>query len=603
MHGFSLFYLYCTLILLSTMGPKAKDKGDEKKKPKKMISMEAKHEIIAKHERGVRIIDLAKEYGRNSSTISTIIKQKDVIKKLQPSKGVTIISKLRTEIHDEMERLLLIWIKDKELAGDSVSESMICEKACIIFDDLKRDAAETEGESSQSVDVFKASRGWFDNFKKRTGIHSVIRHGEASSADIKAAENFIKVFEQLVSDEGYLPNQVFNCDETGLFWKKMPKRTFITAEEKKLPGHKPMKDRLTLALCANASGDFKVKPLLVYHSENPRAFKKHKVIKEKLQVMWRSNTKAWVTRHLFIEWMNLAFGPSVKKYLEDNGLPLKCVLLLDNAPGHPPDLEDDLLDEFKFIKVVYLPANTTSILQPMDQQVISNFKKLFTKHLFRRCFEVTQNTNLTLREFWKEHYNIAICLNLIDISWQQVTKRTLNSAWRKLWPDVVLERDFEGFEPVQEEIVSLGRSMGLEVDNADVDELIEEHTEELTTEELKELHKISHSEVMLELSSEEEVEPVEELTSREIHDILGKWQEVSDFVEKRHPEKMSTGRASALFNDTCLTFFRNILKKRQKQTSLDRYFSTVSRETKRARPESDETQENEAKKAQHESDD
>ena len=130
------------------MGPKAKDKGDEKKKPKKMISMEAKHEIIAKHERGVRIIDLAKEYGRNSSTISTIIKQKDVIKKLQPSKGVTIISKLRTEIHDEMERLLLIWIKDKELAGDSVSESMICEKACIIFQDLKRDAAETEGESS-----------------------------------------------------------------------------------------------------------------------------------------------------------------------------------------------------------------------------------------------------------------------------------------------------------------------------------------------------------------------------------------------------------------------------------------------------------------------
>ena len=145
--------------------------------------------------------------------------------------------------------------------------------------------------------------------------------------------------------------------------------------------------------------------------------------------------------------------------------------------------------------------------------------------------------------------------------------------------------------------------MGLEVDNADVDELIEEHTKELTTEELKELHKISHSEVMLELSSEEEVEPVEELTSREIHDILGKWQEVSDFVEKRHPEKMSTGRASALFNDTCLIFFRNILKKRQKQTSLDRYFSTVSRETKRARPESDETQENEAKKAQHESDD
>ena len=39
------------------MGPKAKDKGDEKKKPKKMISMEAKHEIIKKYE-----LDLSKEY-------------------------------------------------------------------------------------------------------------------------------------------------------------------------------------------------------------------------------------------------------------------------------------------------------------------------------------------------------------------------------------------------------------------------------------------------------------------------------------------------------------------------------------------------------------
>ncbi|KAI5090392.1 hypothetical protein C0J45_19253 [Silurus meridionalis] len=40
----------------------------------------------------------------------------------------------------------------------------------------------------------------------------------------------------------------------------------------------------------------KIKPLLVYHSEKPRAFKPHKIIKEKLQIMWRANPKAWVTR-------------------------------------------------------------------------------------------------------------------------------------------------------------------------------------------------------------------------------------------------------------------------------------------------------------------
>ncbi|GFS71087.1 hypothetical protein NPIL_144061 [Nephila pilipes] len=88
-----IYILYSAYFVILTMDPKVKIKIGEKKKPKKMISAKM---IIAKHERGVRIIDLADEYGRNPSTISTIIKQKETIKKLQPSKDVTIISKLCT---------------------------------------------------------------------------------------------------------------------------------------------------------------------------------------------------------------------------------------------------------------------------------------------------------------------------------------------------------------------------------------------------------------------------------------------------------------------------------------------------------------------------
>ncbi|KII67108.1 Tigger transposable element-derived protein 1 [Thelohanellus kitauei] len=102
----------------------------------------------------------------------------------------------------------------------------------------------------------------------------------------------------------------------------------------------------------------------------------------------------------------------------------------------------------------------------MDQQVISNFKKLYTKHLLRRCFEVTDNTNLTLEEFWKDRFNIAICQKIIDQAWLGVTTRTLTSAWKKLWPEAVAERIYEELEPcmsVEEEIVSLGKSIGLEV--------------------------------------------------------------------------------------------------------------------------------------------
>ena len=52
-----------------------------------------------------------------------------------------------------------------------------------------------------------------------------------------------------------------------------------------------MKDRLTLLLCGNASGNFKAKPMLVCHSNNPRIFKRNNVMKSKLPVMWHGNTK------------------------------------------------------------------------------------------------------------------------------------------------------------------------------------------------------------------------------------------------------------------------------------------------------------------------
>jgi hypothetical protein len=69
----------------------------------------------------------------------------------------------------------------------------------------------------------------------------------------------------------------------------------------------------------------------------------------------------------------------------------------------------------------------------MDQQVILNFKKLYIKALFERCFEVTEGINITLREFWKNHFHTENCLKIIDKAWDGVAKRTLNSAWRKLW--------------------------------------------------------------------------------------------------------------------------------------------------------------------------
>ena len=81
-----------------------------------------------------------------------------------------------------------------------------------------------------------------------------------------------------------------------------------------------------------------------------------------------------MTRILFVEWVNEVFGPDVKKYLQERGLSLKCLLVMDNAPAHPPGLEEDLLDEFHFIRIQFLHPNTTQFPQTMDQQVIYNLR-------------------------------------------------------------------------------------------------------------------------------------------------------------------------------------------------------------------------------------
>ncbi|XP_026548757.1 tigger transposable element-derived protein 1-like, partial [Notechis scutatus] len=477
------------------------------------IDMKTKKEIIENYRCGMRVTDLAKEYNKAQSTISTILKQKAAIKAANVARRVAMLTKQRPQVLEEMEKLLLVWLNEKQLAGYTVSEAVIREKAKTIHGNLCQKYPSSSGESHE----FKASREWFERFCKKNCTHNIVRHGEAASSDTAAAaaEAFAKDFAKFVEAEGYVPQQVFNCDQTGLFWKKMPKRTYITQEEMAMPGHKPMKDRLTLLLCANASGDLKIKPLVVYQYENPRAFKQHNVNKTRLPVMWKANTKGLVTRSLFLEWLHEAFVPAAREYLSDNHLPERCLLLMDNALAHPPSLIDLMDNEYDFIEVKFLPPNTTPLLQPMDQQIISIFKKLYTKGLFTRCFNVTEDTSLTLREFWKNHFNIVHCLSLIDKAWEDVTYWTLNSAWKKLWPECVAERDFEGFEPsVVDEIVSMSNSMGLEVDSDDIEELVKDHDEELTADELVALQNEQHKVLTEEQSLGEEDESFRKVLMR-----------------------------------------------------------------------------------------
>jgi hypothetical protein len=64
----------------------------------------------------------------------------------------------------------------------------------------------------------------------------------------------------------------------------------------------------------------------------------------------------------------------------------KFLLLVDNAPGHHLHISD--IDDS--INVMFLPPNTTSLIQPMDEGVIATFKSYYLQKTF--IWQVTDKT-------------------------------------------------------------------------------------------------------------------------------------------------------------------------------------------------------------------
>jgi DDE superfamily endonuclease len=146
-----------------------------------------------------------------------------------------------------------------------------------------------------------------------------------------------------------------------------PDRTLAT---RRLSGHKKSKERLSVALCANADGFHKLAPLIIGKYANPRCFKNIDI--RNLPMMYRNNTKAWMLSTLFQEWL-LDFDHRVG--LKYRGQ--RVLLLLDNCPSHK--LEGLNLQH---VEICFLPPNTTSKIQPMDAGIIMSFKKKY------RCYHI-----------------------------------------------------------------------------------------------------------------------------------------------------------------------------------------------------------------------
>ena len=113
----------------------------------------------------------------------------------------------------------------------------------------------------------KLSKGWLQSFKKRNNIKRRALTGESGRlciGDVQAAKYEIR---SLI--EQYSPSDVFNFDETSIFYDLPPNKTLYTIRSN---GKKSVKSRVTVALCCNASGSEKLEAMIVGKFKNPRCF-------------------------------------------------------------------------------------------------------------------------------------------------------------------------------------------------------------------------------------------------------------------------------------------------------------------------------------------
>lgn len=354
----------------------------------KCLTIAEKKKLIEKVEKGEKKSDVAKDFKIPFSTLSTIIKQKE---KINAAQTAGVRKRTTKGEFPHLEESLIIWLRQCRGQKVSISGNLLKEKA-------------KEFASTLSIKNFGASEGWLTNFKKRNGVVFKKVCGESGSVDDAVCLDWHGKLKTLI--ENYDARDIFNTDETGLFFKCLPDKT-LTFKDEKCYGGKHSKERLTVLLAVNMDGSEKLKPLVIGKAMKPRCFKGIK----SFPTDYRANKKAWMTTELFNNWL-LTVNGDMKRQKR------KILLFLDNCTVHnsPPTLSN--------VELYYFPPNTTSKLQPLDQGIIHNFKTFYRKEIVKLVLQ-------SLDEQLTVNITVLTAILIIDKAWRAVTPLTILNCFRK----------------------------------------------------------------------------------------------------------------------------------------------------------------------------
>lgn len=449
------------------------------KRKRMALTVAQKLELIRKLEKGASVTSVCEEYGVAKQTVSDIRKSKDKLVEYSAKYCVDASASksgkgaprknVRTGKDAALDAAVMKWYVQQRSVGMNVRGIEIL-------------AAARKLAQKMEIENFRGSDGWLWRFRNRHGLFNATVRGEAGDADTASIEPFRIKLDKLIQDEHLSYSQVYNGDETGFFWRSMPKNSQMRKGEETVKGKKSSKERLSVLVCANASGTHRLKLAVVGKSKAPRALR---AIISDLPVHYFASAKAWFTSAIFLEWFKKYFVPAVREYqihsLKIAPEDVKALLILDNAPAHPS--ESVLVSDDGRIRVMFMPPNTTSVIQPMDQGIISALKRRYITRYLDEVLVVLQEDDeaedtrgaRTLANI--KAYSIRSALYNFAYSWDAMKVSTLANCWKKLLQDKDIEANFEGFEAEDiHRLLQRGGETGPSVD--DVRDWLEEQEDD-----------------------------------------------------------------------------------------------------------------------------
>ncbi|GES94707.1 tigger transposable element-derived protein 6-like [Rhizophagus clarus] len=344
------------------------------------------------------------------STISKILGKKAKWLALVSTSASKKTFRHREVKYPQVEKALGLWVENANANNLPVSEIMIKEKAFYFAQEF-----------NIPRENILFSNGWIEKFKRRNNIRCYRLYGEANSAPLETLFEERRKLQIILQD--YILDNIFNADETGLFFRMAPNQTLASAPT---PGTKLDKTRITVLLATNAIGTQKLKPLVIGSSKNPRCL--HRVNRNSLPCTYHANSKAWMRNDIFGEWLEYMNN----KFRAQNR---KILLLIDNASSHfNPDEHNNQITEhtndslnLSHVRVHFLFPNTTAHLQPMDAGIIKSFKAIYKQHYIRHIIHQFE-ANVDLKS---NKINVKEAMEYVAQAWDSVKVETIVNCWQK----------------------------------------------------------------------------------------------------------------------------------------------------------------------------